>query len=277
MYPEAHVHRARLYKLASLGFDRPDEELRGAFTSGTFERQLVESARALECEPLIDRAESAADRCPSSEDELEALTERYATRFGFEHGGEISQYEIEYGPGTVLTSTDTIADLSGFYRAFGLEKVDGYRDRSDHLCFELEFCSHLALQTAALHLDGDETGVSVLENAQADFLEDHLGRWVPRFREAVEAEANDSFYRALAGVTDELVAADADRFGVEPTVFPETPPSPTEQFLGDDEDGDFRCNGCGISSMPGQDPTATTNAPGSPSRTDEFGNGGERR
>ncbi|MEY7849577.1 molecular chaperone [Natrarchaeobius sp. A-rgal3] len=275
MIKTEHVHRARLYKLASLGFDRPDEQLIEAFECGEFERQLLESARALETEAadgtagtepsdrsrLVERAEAVADRCPSDSEEIDSLTDEYAARFGFENGGEISLYEIEYSPGTVLTSTDTLADLSGFYGAFGLEKRDGYRDRSDHLCLELEFCSHLALQTAYLYETEDETGIDVLESAQASFLEDHLGRWVPRFRETVDDGVAGGFYRELAATVDELVAADAKRFDVEPSVFPETPPAPTEQFLGGDEEGDFRCNGCGISSMPGQEPSTIPNAP----------------
>ncbi|SDK21885.1 TorD/DmsD family molecular chaperone [Natronorubrum texcoconense] len=265
MNPETHVHRARLYKLASLAFDRPGDELTAALESGEFADQLVESARALESDALADHAEFVADHSPSDEAGIETLEGKYADLFGFENGGELSQYEIEYSPGTILTSTDTLADLSGFYRAFNLSTVDGARDRSDHLCLELEFCSHLALQTAYLRQTGDETGIGVLENAQADFLEDHLGRWIPRFRETVEEETEVAFYRELAGLLDELVATDADRFGTEPKVFPETPPSPTENFIGGDEEGDFRCNGCGIDNMPGQNPTMP-NAPGGPGR-----------
>ncbi|NGM70988.1 dehydrogenase [Natronolimnobius sp. AArcel1] len=261
MDPHQHVHRARLYKLASLAFDRPSDELSAALERGEFQQQLVESARALESEALLEHAETIAEASPTEPAGVDDLATQYSTIFGFEHGGEISQYEIEYSTGTVLTSTDTIADLSGFYNAFGLEKVDGRRDRSDHLCLELEFVSHLALQTAGLALDDDKQGVTILENAQEDFLEDHLGRWIPQFRTTVEEGTDVAFYRAFAALCDELIAADAERFGAEPTVFPETPPSPTEHFLGGDEEGDFRCNGCGIDDIPGQNPSLP-NAPG---------------
>ncbi|EMA46904.1 TorD/DmsD family molecular chaperone [Halobiforma nitratireducens] len=256
--PERNVHRARLYKLASLAFDRPAEELTTALREGEFQQQLLESARALADDTLIEHADAVADHSPTDETAVEELSETYASLFGFENGGEVSQYQIEYSTGTILTSTDTIADLSGFYGAFNLEKRDGYRERSDHLCLELEFLSHLALQTAYLQREGDEKGIEILENAQEDFLEDHLGRWVPRFREAVDENADVPFYRELAGLVDALVADDADRFGAEPEVFPETPPSPTEKFLGGDEDEDFRCNGCGIDDMPGQNPSFST-------------------
>ncbi len=252
MNPRDNTHRARLYKLASLAFDRPDEEFREALLSGEFADQLVESAAALDNETLAVHADAVVEEAPTDEAGVDDLYSEWATHFGFEEGGEIQQYQIEYGPGTLVTSTDTIADIAGFFKAFGLEIRDGNRDRADHLCLQLEFCSHLALQTAYLQLDEDETGIDVLVNAQEDFIEDHLGRWIPRYSETVEDECVSAFYRELARLVDELVAEDVDRLDINPDVFPETPPAPMEQFTGDD-DGDFRCDSCGIDSMPGTD------------------------
>ncbi|WP_049927101.1 TorD/DmsD family molecular chaperone [Halopiger goleimassiliensis] len=247
--PETHVHRARLYKLASLSFDRPDDELEAALLSGEFAEQVLESAAALEAEALRTHAESVVETAPKDADGVADLYSDWASLFGFEKGGEIQLYQIEYGPGTLVTSTDTLADIAGFYRAFDLEPRDGNRERVDHLCLELEFLSHLALQTAYLDLDGDETGVEVVTNAQADFLEDHLGRWTPRFRDTVHEDSDVAFFEALADLVDALIAADADQFGIEPDVFDEAPPAPTEGLVGDDG-GDFRCGTCGSNPSP---------------------------
>lgn len=242
--PDHHVHRARLYKLASMAFDRPTDDLREAIRSAEFDDQLVESAAALGDDELLEHAESVADLSPDDADEIEDCYSTYAALFGFEQGGEIQQYEVEYGSGTLVTNTDTLADIAGFYGAFDLDLEDGNRERVDHLCIELEFVSHLSLQTAYLERTDDQRGVDIVTNAQADFLEDHLGRWVPRFRETVHDDAEDPFYRALADLVVALVEADADRFGIEPDVFPEVPPSPTEGLTGGG-DGDFRCGTCG--------------------------------
>lgn len=247
--PDTHVHRARLYKLASLGFDRPDDELEAALVSGEFTSQLVESAAALEDDELRDRAEAAAEAAPTDPDDVDERYSDWATLFGYEKGGEIQQYQIEYSPGTLVTSTDTLADLSGFYRAFGLSIAAGNRERADHLCLELEFLSHLALQTAYLELDEDENGIEIVTNAQGDFLEDHLGRWISRFNETVQEESEVSFYRTLAELIERLVEVDVERFDVEPKVFDETPPSPLEDFTDTDEE-DFRCGTCGTTSSP---------------------------
>ncbi|MDG5817248.1 molecular chaperone TorD family protein [Natronococcus sp. A-GB7] len=257
-----HVHRARLYKLASLAFDRPDDELEDALLSGTFEKQLLESAGALDNEALEEHAAAVAEASPTDADEFDEYYSNWSALFGFEAGGNIQQYQIEYSPGTIVTSTDTLADLSGFYKAFGLSMEDGNRERADHLCIQLEFLSHLALQTAYLENEDDDTGVEVVTDAQGSFLEDHLGRWTGRFRETLAEEADVEFYRALAALVDSLVADDTDRFGVEPKKFEETPPSPLDGL--NEGEGDFRCGTCGT--------TPSGSTPSGPSAEMPMGN-----
>ncbi|ELZ04807.1 anaerobic dehydrogenase-like protein [Natrialba chahannaoensis JCM 10990] len=284
------VHRARLYKLLSLAFDRPGETLESALVSGTFDEQLLESAAVLdgdvtdeseENDPttdahgdLHDAATTVVDASPATQ---EAVDEHYSTwtsLFGFETGGDIPQYEIEFSPGTLVTSTDTLSDIAGFYDAFGLSLAEDRRERVDHLCIELEFVSQLALQTAALAKKGDETGIEIVTDAQGSFIEDHLGRWLPRYREAIEdADVGDdgssrdeqegrnkpdetAFYDALAVLACQLVERDADRFAVEPDVFAETPaePSPLEGLTNSEGEVDFRCGTCGSGAGPSSAP-----------------------
>ncbi|TYL36469.1 dehydrogenase [Natronococcus pandeyae] len=243
-----HVHRARLYKLASLAFDRPDEALEEALLSGAFDEQLLESAAALGNDELHEHAAAVVEESPTDSDAIDELYSNWAALFGFEGGGDIDQYQIEYSPGTLVTSTDVLADIAGFYKAFDLSMDEGNHERVDHLCIQLEFVSHLALQTAYLEESGDETGVEVVTNAQGDFLEDHLGRWTGRYRETIEDETDVAFYQALAALVDTLVDDDVDRFDVEPKEFKETPPSPLEGLH--DDDGDFRCGTCGSTPSP---------------------------
>jgi putative dimethyl sulfoxide reductase chaperone len=243
-----HVHRARLYKFASMASDRPDEALEEALRSGAFADQLVESAAALGDDALVEAARRLADVSPTDADGVDDLTSDWAALFGFEEGGNVSQYQIEYSPGTLVTSTDVLADIAGFYGAFDLGMEEGNRDRVDHLCIQLEFVSHLALQTAYLVEAGDEDGVEIVTDVQGSFLEDHLGRWTGRYRETLDEETGVAFYRALAVLIDALVGADVDRFGVSPKAFTETPPSPLEGL--NEGEGDFRCGTCGTSPSP---------------------------
>lgn len=244
--PDSHVHRARLYNLAAMAFDRPGESFEAALRSGDFAAQLVESAAALDEDQLLDRAEAVADASPETDAGIDDLASTYRTLFSFtSEDDDVSPYELAYAPGDLTTNTDRLADLAGFYGAFGLEMEDSDRERVDYLSIELEFLSYTALQTAYLVLDDDETGIEVVTDAQRNFLEDHLGRWLPRFRDAMQEHVDEPFYRELAAMLAALVERDVDRFGADPDVFDEVPPAPLESLTSDDLDVDFRAEGCG--------------------------------
>lgn len=259
-----HVHRARLYKLASLAFDRPGETLAAALRSGTFAAQVRESATALdgateagiEGRNLADDATAVAEASPTESAGVDDLAADWTALFGFEAGGDVSQYQAAYAPGTLVTNTDLLADIAGFYAAFDLSRSDEGPERVDHLCLELEYVSHLALQTAYLDRCGDDAGVEIATGAQADFLEDHLGRWIGRYRDAVRADADAEFYPTLASLVETLVAADLDRFDRDPDPYPETPPAPLAERR--DDEGDFRCGTCGVAPSPPTAPSERT-------------------
>ncbi|RLM71566.1 dehydrogenase [Halorubrum sp. Atlit-8R] len=201
-----------------------------------------------------------ADRLP---DDPTALERTFARTFGVETDGAVDRYEVAYAPGGVTVNTDRMADAAGFYRGFGLENADGARDRADAISVELEFCSHLAAQRAYLREEGDETGVERVTDATAAFVEDHVGRWVPRFAADVREAADGGPFPALADVLEAFVDREADRFGVDPEVFEARPDGPVESLTGVDTDADGRLNvSCGAgggadASGPADHPAAT--------------------
>jgi TorA maturation chaperone TorD len=70
-----------------------------------------------------------------------------------------------------------LADIAGFYRAFGVEITPG-TERPDHIAVELEFMHLLAVKevVAAGREDGGEHA-RICRDARATFFRDHLGRW----------------------------------------------------------------------------------------------------
>lgn len=251
----AATHRGRLYTLLALAFDRTEEGLEDAIADGEFPAGLLESARALGDEPIVAAAELFAD----DEDvpEVDRLRSVYGSTFGIESSTSVSLYEIAYRPGGIVTNTDVLADIAGFYEAFGLS-VGEPRDRVDHLATQLEFVGELALREAYFDDTGDEDGFEIVRDAQARFLEAHLGRWVPRFRESVtETAANNHVgpYDDVARILEALVAGDADRFGVDPAVFDAEPDGPLESLF-EDDGTDWRCGTCAANPSP---PNTVTN------------------
>ncbi|MCA9996062.1 MAG: molecular chaperone TorD family protein [Anaerolineales bacterium] len=123
-------------------------------------------------------------------------------------------YETEYGLPHEYRQSQEMADIAGFYRAFGFNLGGAVRERPDQVAVELEFMHILALKEAyALEVDIPEH-VEICVDAQGTFLQDHLGRWVNLFAKSVAHNAPDSPYAALAQFAANFVVADADKLGI---------------------------------------------------------------
>jgi TorA maturation chaperone TorD len=141
--------------------------------------------------------------------------------------------------------------MSGFYRAFGLDIASDWRGRADYLPTQLEFASHLALQRAYLAEEGDESGVGIVTDARASFIEDHLGRWVPRFVAEVREEVDEPFYRVLAELLGTLVESDVETLDISPDEFEAEPTAPLESLPGMERDEEGRlATSCGAMASP---------------------------
>lgn len=103
-------------------------------------------------------------------------------------------------------NVQVIADVAGFYRAFGFQARG---ERPDHLGAELEFLALVCTQEAYARLAGREEDAEVCARARQSFLREHLGTWVRALRTRVQqASPRPALYHLLA-LVDALVRADA--------------------------------------------------------------------
>jgi DMSO reductase family type II enzyme chaperone len=144
---------------------------------------------------------------------LEALQEAHRQAFGAT--GSLC-YETEYGLPHEFRQSQELADIAGFYRAFGFDAGGQTRERPDYLGAELEFMVVLALKEAYAQANGLTEQMEICVDAQRKFVEDHLGQWIGLFAQGVERTAGDGPYAALARFASEFVAADAGRLGAQP-------------------------------------------------------------
>jgi len=106
-----------------------------------------------------------------------------------------------------------LADIAGFYRAFGVEVAPG-TERPDHIAIELEFMHLLAVkELVADQSEGREEQAEICREAQRNFLTDHLGRWSGRLGERLASMADGPFYVAAGELLERFVALDAARLG----------------------------------------------------------------
>lgn len=163
---------------------------------------------------------------------VDALEHAYIERF--DRGKDrVSLYETEHGRMRGLGKGHDLADLAGFYRAFGLElDTDEQREMLDHVAVELEFYGVLLLKQAVLTEAGDDEGQAVVEAARKAFLTDHLGRFVSAIA-AQPAVAADPVYGPTFAWCAALVADECARLGVTP--------APLDFFPGLREPDDVDC------------------------------------
>lgn len=131
-----------------------------------------------------------------------------------------------------------MADIAGFYRAFGFDVGGAIRERPDHLSAELEFMHTLTLKEALSHESGQTEHRETCLDAERKFLRDHLARWIGWFKQRLDQAEVDGPYAALAGLTVLFVEDEAERLGAqpEPMRIPEVKPTPFNP--------DFSCGDC---------------------------------
>ncbi|MEM4311955.1 MAG: molecular chaperone TorD family protein [Nitrososphaerales archaeon] len=86
------------------------------------------------------------------------------------------------------------ADISGFYRAFGM-KPKG--ELPDHLVAELEFIALLYTKESYALLMKDHLNASICQEARVKFLVEHLSKWIEEFKSKVIQHTNKALYRRL--------------------------------------------------------------------------------
>jgi TorA maturation chaperone TorD len=217
----ADVGQAALWRLLSLGFTPPTAE-----TVAEVEA-LAEGLAETEPAPAVEEVLPAV-----REQGLDALTADYSRLFGGVVA--VAPYEGSYEAGP-LRQGRQLADVAGFYRAFGAEAGGPASDRPDHAGCELEFLSFLELRRLAALDEGDDAGAELVDQIASSFLREHAGRWLPTFFAGVRAASSErSLYRALAALGAEAIAGELERRGLE------CEPLPRRRRLAVERDG-FAC------------------------------------
>ena len=117
-----------------------------------------------------------------------------------------------------------IADISGFYQAFGMDIREDTPERPDLLTVELEFCSSLLTREAYALLNGWQEATEITVDAARAFLEDHLGRWRGVLSERLGCHGAQAPLPQLAAWLDVLLEAECRDRGVNPDPFGEPAP-----------------------------------------------------
>ncbi|MFN8576387.1 MAG: molecular chaperone TorD family protein [Candidatus Sericytochromatia bacterium] len=130
---------------------------------------------------------------------------------------ENSLYETEYGRERVMSKPNELADLAGFYRAFGLsnDSNDIISEMVDHVSVELEFYSYMILKENYLESEMDFDGKEIVYEGKKKFLEDHLGRFVESISKRPGVSEN-TYYSLVFNWVSELVNKECIELNIKP-------------------------------------------------------------
>ena len=211
--------RSQLYALVAQAFAEPPATLTEWQARGRELDTVAEAAARLPASDSLRDSlaalHAASDRL-AAEADLADLRSTYLELFGHLRAGPCPPYETEYAGQSEFVKNNDLADLMGFYHAFGLDLAGG--ERPDYIGVELEFLHFLALKEAIAQQEERPDGAAVCIEAQKKFLCDHLGRWAGGFTTQLSKLGDDTFafYRALGRLLATLVEWDSVRQGTNP-------------------------------------------------------------
>jgi len=209
--------RAVLYRVVSTsllppwkpGYDalrRPDTATEVRRAANLFNQRENGFAGATPGGPVMILAERWIDATAAAS--TPELIGEFQRLFGHSLRGLIVPYETEYGPDSAFRQSDELADIGGFYQAFGLTLSQEQGERWDHLAVECEFFSFLARKEVLLRHNGDLAAAERVRDGQRQFFRDHLGCFARAVAEGLTTNAGHTFYKAIGDLLTALVRHD---------------------------------------------------------------------
>ena len=196
------VQRAAWFKIFSLLFRFPDEEIvehiKSAVTDLPAEvvdanlrssvaafKQAVANATSGNFVTEYSQLFTGAGLCRANENDFEKLS---------------------------FSMTEKLADVAGFYDAFGFEVSADVGERPDYIGTELDFINLLLLKQAYALKLGWSDQAEITATALSSFTESHFAKWVPKLCIALgELATPGGIYATAAEALTALVASEARR------------------------------------------------------------------
>jgi TorA maturation chaperone TorD len=149
---------------------------------------------------------------------IPAMQAEFDRVFGLTPARECPPYETDYFTGgEPFFISQQLADIAGFYRAFGLQLPASAPGRPDHLETELSFMAFLLMKQRIAHDNGDDELVTICQETQRSFFRDHLSWWVPAFASGLWHRAEYGFYAHLGRFLAAWVTVERRRLMVTPS------------------------------------------------------------
>jgi TorA maturation chaperone TorD len=236
---ERALNRSKIYLLVSWSLLYPeDEEFLDYLRCGEFVEDGRAALDALEVALGTDGSDRAKAKLSSLRKQLVLVESLIASEcvnwqlsdLQSEHRRVFSNvitldcppYETLFGNDHVFAQSHVMGDISGFYKAFGVELSKDIHERLDHLSVEFEFMHFLAYKESySLCHDGPEK-TQIVVDAQKKFVKNHIGRWVPLFCRMLTKKADSGLFKLVSDMTADWMEFETAFLGVTPQPYTET-------------------------------------------------------
>ena len=102
----------------------------------------------------------------------------------------------------------TLEEMVRFYNHFGLTAGEDFEELPDHITTQLEFM-HFLCSGEDQHQSEQEDAANY-QRAQRDFLNRHLGKWIPQLAEQASEHKAQPFYQTLVSLLALFIKAEQD-------------------------------------------------------------------
>ncbi len=96
-------------------------------------------------------------------------------------------------------------EVKNFIESAGLDYNEAYTGLPDHISVEFEFMQQVTSREEQALSEGDKEGALYCLKMEKKFIEEHLVHWIPAFCEKVVSQAELSFYREMAALTNNFI------------------------------------------------------------------------
>jgi len=198
-----------IYKILSLGFAYPDEE-----NWNMIEKMLTRNEDLFEGD-LSSRVESFNGYFIENKDRIDDIKSEYLAIFDV--GRAIAPYETEYMREKVSRKAFELADIAGFYSAFGFSVNDDNKNKEalDHMAVELEFMALLEWKEQYAKEKGQVENAEIVRDAKIKFLKEHLAKWGFLYCRQIYGLVDAVFYIRLAKILECVLALQCERYHLD--------------------------------------------------------------
>ena len=172
-------------------------------------RELSDQAR------MLDRAELGAS-FQQLEEALEGLDPAAAalayTRLSI--GEERVLLDEAENDINIFNRMTVMADVQGFYRAFGFQIAESANERSDYVGVELEFMRVLTVKLATAEEAGLDEAAETCRIARRNFLGNHLGRFIPEIAAQLRDRGRGTYFEPIANALEQFIEFEMETHAV---------------------------------------------------------------